>query len=230
MDAQPRLWGLGTGRTLRPIWTLFELGVAFELEPILTRSEAMERPDFMRLSGRGKIPLLEVGDLVIGESAAISLHLADRYRDGIVLTPEAGTRDRLLHDELCWFIMTEMDAILYTIRRHEGLPEIYGASEVAVQAARGYFLRSTGEIERRLEDQRSYLLGEHLSVADILATSCFQWAALVCKIGLPPLIGAYTSRCAERTASRLALQCNFPPEALAALQGGDTPEAKGANS
>ena len=68
-----RLWGIGTGRTLRPMWTLLELGLAFEVEPILTRSPAMETPTFRAVSPRGKIPMLDDGALRIGESAAISI-------------------------------------------------------------------------------------------------------------------------------------------------------------
>ncbi len=213
----PRLWGVGTGRTLRPIWLLHELDVAFELRPILTRTASMQTPEFQALSGRGKIPLLEDGDVMIGESAAIVLYLADRFRDRGVFAPEPGTPERAQHDELCWFAMTEMDAILYTIRRHEGLPEIYGASRVAVEAAREYFLRSAAEMERRLSDGRSYLQGDEFSVADLLLKTCLDWAVMVCKIELPAALGGYFGLVSARPAYTLAMKTNFPPEALAAL-------------
>jgi glutathione S-transferase len=100
---------------------LAELDLDYETRAILTRTEGMQDPAFRALSGRGKIPLLEDGDLMIGESAAIAIYLADRYRDRAVLAPLAGSNERAVHDELCFFIMTEMDALLYVIRRHEGL-------------------------------------------------------------------------------------------------------------
>ena len=216
-----RLWGIGTGRTLRPLWLLNELGLEFELRPLLTRTPMMDAPDFAALSGRKKIPLLEHGDLTIGESAAISLYLADAFRDHGVFAPESGTAARARHDELCWFAMVEMDAILYTIRRHAGLPEIYGPSETAVEAARAYFLRSAGEIERRLGDGRPHLLGDDFSVADLIVKTCLDWAAVACRIPLSPTLADYSARLAERPAFGPSMEQNFPPEAVAAMSGGD---------
>lgn len=214
-----RLWGIGTGRTLRPVWILKELGLPFEHEAIVTRTKSMDRPDFRRLSDRIKVPLLEDGDLMIGESASITLHLADRYRSHGVFVPEPGTPKRSLHDELCWYAMTEIDAILYTIRRHEGLPEIYGASEVAVKAARDYTLRSFEEIERRLSDGRPHLTGDDFTVADLIVKTCLDWATMVCRIPLSESLGAYSARIALRPAYAAAMQQNFPPDVMAQVIG-----------
>lgn len=222
MTASPiRVWGIGTSRTLRPIWLLHELGLEFELEPVLTRTPAMDTPAFRALSPRHKIPMLQDGDLTIGESAAIVLHLADRYRDRAAFVPPPGTRARSLHDELCWFVMTEMDALLYTIRRHEGLAGIYGASENAVEAARVYFLRSAAELERRLADGRPHLTGDTFTVADLLFKTCLDWAQQVCRIPIPASFDAYSKRLGARAAYRRAVETNFPPEVLATL-GDDT--------
>jgi glutathione S-transferase len=214
---RPRIWGVGTIRTLRPIWMCHELGIEFDLEPIHTRTASMDNPDFASLSERGKIPLLEHGDVVIGESAAISLYLADHYRSKAVLAPKPGAVERALHDELCWFTMTEMDAILYTIRRHEGLPEIYGASDVACSAAREYALRSAGEMERRLSDGRAFLLGDEFTVADLLFKTCLDWAVFAAQIELPTSLRQYFGAMSARPAYTLAMTSNFPPEALALL-------------
>lgn len=211
-----RVWGIGTSRTLRVHWMLAELGLDYETRAILTRTEGMEDPAFRALSGRGKIPLLEDGDLMIGESAAISLYLADRYRDRAVLAPLAGSDERAVHDELCFFIMTEMDALLYVIRRHEGLPDIYGKSEIACNAARDYFVRSAEEMERRLAGNKSYLQDETFQVADLLLKTCLDWAAL-CRISLPNSLQAYSERISSRPAYSKAIAINFTPEALSAL-------------
>ena len=216
----PRLWGLGTARTIRPIWLLKELDIEFEVKPIQTRTPSMNRPEFLALSERGKFPILEHGDLVMGESAAISLYLADAYRCAGVLAPDPGTPARALHDELCWFAMTEMDAALYTIRKHEALPEIYGESKVAAESARHYFLRSAAEMERRLADGRTYLLGDDFSVADLLFKTCLDWAVIACRIKLPASLVDYSGRLSARPAFSLAMKMNFPPETLAALDPG----------
>ena len=65
-----RLWGVGTSRTLRPHWLLAELGLPYECREILPRSSSMQDPAFRALAPRGKVPILEDGGLVVGESGA----------------------------------------------------------------------------------------------------------------------------------------------------------------
>ena len=89
-----RVWGVGTPRTMRPHWALAELGLDYETREILPRSPAMESPEFLRISRRRKVPILECGDLVIGESGAIVFHLAERHRDRLELAPTAGSDAR----------------------------------------------------------------------------------------------------------------------------------------
>ena len=213
-----RLWGIGTARTLRPHWMLTEFGLDYETKEIITRSDAMEAPAFRALSDRGKIPLFEDGDLMIGESAAIALYLADRYRDSGRFAPESGTNDRARHDELCFFIMSEMDSALYIVRRHGGLPDVYGESEMAVKSAKKYFLRSAKEMEVRLRDGRPHLQGDDFSVADLLLKTCLDWAAFV-QIDLPGSLVSYSTAISKRPAFAVAMKKNFTPAALAALQG-----------
>jgi glutathione S-transferase len=111
----------------------------------------------------------------------------------------------------------ELDATaLYVLRRHEGLPDVYGTAPEACAAARAYFQRMIGEIERRLADERPYLLGDAFSAADVLLVSCLAWAQFI-QIRLAEPIAAYHDRIASRPAFARAMQVNFPPEALAAL-------------
>ena len=217
-DTQLRLWGIGTPRTFRAHWTLEELGLPYETREIITRTAAMDLPEFKALSGRAKIPLLEDGDLMIGESAAIAIYLADRNRGRHALIPVAGSDERARHDELCFFIMTELDGPLYITRRHEGLSEIYGESPVAVESAKAYFLRSANEMESRLEDGRPFLLGDDFTVADILLQSCLFWGKTL-GLNLPGSLEAYSTRLATRPAFIAAMKTNFTPATMAALQG-----------
>lgn len=214
-----RVWGIGTARTLRAHWVLAELGLRYEARPVLPRTPAMDEPEFRRVSPRHKVPILEDGDLVIGESGAIVLHLADRHRDRVVLTPEFGTPGRSVLHDLLLFTLVELDAVLYVIRRHEGLSSEYGASPVAAAAARAYVARQLAEIERRLADGRPHLLGEDFGAADLVLVTCLQWAQAV-GVELPEIVLAYVARIAERPAARAARSANFPPEAIAWMKAG----------
>jgi glutathione S-transferase len=212
-----RVWGIGSPRTLRAHWMLHELGLDYETRAILPRSDEMDDPELVRLSQRRKIPFFEDGELRIGESGAIVLYLADRYRDRAVLAPAPGSAERARFEEIVFFVLMELDATaLYVLRRHEGLPDVYGEARAACAAARDYFARMVGEIERRLADDRPHLLGDAFSAADVLLVSCLAWAQFVA-IPLAPVLTAYQTRVSGRPAFARAMAVNFPPEALAAL-------------
>jgi glutathione S-transferase len=212
-----RVWGIGTPRTLRPHWMLHELDLPYETRAVLPRSEGMNDPEFRRLSQRGKVPFFEDGEVRMGESGAIVFYLADRYRDRLVLAPEPVSPPRARFDDLCLFILTELDATLYIVRRHEGLADVYGASPTAAASAREYFIRQAVEMERSLADGRPYLMGDDFSAADLLLVSCLDWARFV-GVSLSDALVAYREKIAQRAAYSRAMQANFPPAAMEALR------------
>lgn len=228
--ATRRLWGIGTSRTVRAHWMLLELGLDYETRPVLPRSDAMNDPELLRWTRRGKVPFLEDGEVRIGESGAILFYLADRYRERGAFAPAPGTPERAVFEDLAFFVLTELDATtLYVLRRHEGLPEVYGAAPEACTAARAYFLRQLADVERRLADGRPYLLGETFSAVDILLVSCLAWAQFL-DIPLGERLVAYRDGVATRPGYRDAFRRNFPPEALAALGRPLAPLAPGQES
>ena len=213
-----RVWGIGTPRTLRVHWMLEELGLEYETQPVMPRHPSMDEPAFLDRSLRGKVPIYEEHDVVMGESGAIVAWLADRYSDRALLVPPVGTPARAACTDLCQYALCELDSPLYTIRLHGGLPEIYGEAPAAVAAAREYFARMSGEIERRLEDGRPHLLGDRFTIADLLVVSCIDWAHVL-KIELGDPLVALRHRVAQRPAYLAAMATNFPPEALAHIAG-----------
>jgi glutathione S-transferase len=202
MSGQLILWGIGTSRTVRAHWALHELGLAYESRPILPRSGETKTAEYTRLNARQKIPLLQDGDFVIGESAAIVAYLSQTYsRREAALVPEAA-RDFARWLEWCFFIVAELDSTsLYVMRRHgtKGLAHIYGHAPDVVAKAAEYFREQLRHVEVALSDRRQYLMGDGFTSADILLTTCLVWAidygVGVCENAMPYL---------ERTTSRPA--------------------------
>ena len=159
------VWGVGTTRTIRVHWMLRELGVDYETRPIDSRTGETQTDTFTAMNARQKIPVLQIGDRTLAESAAIVTHLGEVYGR---LLPEAGTAERARYYEWAFWIMTELDAhTLYVIRRHGDLASLYGEAPNAVEAAREYFLWQLGTAEREIADAGPCLLGD-FSAADIL--------------------------------------------------------------
>ena len=90
------LWGAGTARTLRAHWMLCELGLDYEKRPIGSRTGETRNPEFTKLNPREKIPVLQDGQLILAESAAIVTYLAETYGQSAGLTsrswPATGRR------------------------------------------------------------------------------------------------------------------------------------------
>jgi glutathione S-transferase len=84
--------GRGLARDTRVRWALEEVGQAYEVR-LLSFAE-MKEPAHLALHPFGQIPTYEEGDLVLFESGAIVLHIAERH-DGL-LPREATDRARAI--------------------------------------------------------------------------------------------------------------------------------------
>ncbi len=212
------VWGLGTPRTLRPLWALAELGLVYEHRKILPRGPGMEDPRFRALSERHKVPFYEDDRVQIGESAAIVGYLADRHGGDVLPMPALATKERAILLDRTLFIMTEVDARIYTIRLHgeppAGLAAVYGAAPTAVQAAKDYVHKSLQEAARWLDDGRQHVMGDRFGTADILLTSCIEWARLY-EIDLSTPLGDYRDRVLSRPGFQAAMASNDPSKATA---------------
>ncbi len=204
------LWGATTSRTIRAHWALRELGLAYQCEPILPRNGDTKTARFTAINPRQKVPALVDDGFVITESAAIIAYLSATYGSDANRLVPTETRERARYDEWATFIMAELDATsLYVVRRHLGLPEIYGAAPVAVDAAFAYFQRQVASVAAKLDDGRAWLMGERFTGADILLTTCLTWAARL-EQPLAPSLVAYCDRAIARPAYRAAVAANDP--------------------
>lgn len=201
------LWGAKSARAVRAHWMLLELGLPYTFVPARPRVET-ESAEFRRINPRGKVPVLQHGDMVLTESAAIVLYLAETFpAPGMHRAADAASRARL--NEWCFFVMTELDATaLYVLRRHEQLNHLFGDAPAAVAAARAYFTRQLQAMQERIVHGPPYLLGDLPSAADILLVSCLDWAEGI-GIEIPAQLHPYLARARLRPAYQQAQTRTF---------------------
>jgi len=84
--------GMGLARDTRVRWALEETGQPYEVR--LVSFQAMKEPAHLALHPFGKIPTYEEGDLVLFETGAIVLHLAERHAG--LLPEDADARARAI--------------------------------------------------------------------------------------------------------------------------------------
>ncbi|MGG6895675.1 glutathione S-transferase family protein [Rhizobium sp. BR 315] len=84
--------GRGLARDMRVRWALEEAGQPYDVR--LVSFKAMKEPEHLALQPFGQIPTYEEGDLVLFESGAIVLYIAERHRG--LLPEDANARARAI--------------------------------------------------------------------------------------------------------------------------------------
>ena len=182
------LFGSSSTRAMRALWMLEELGLGFDHVPCPPRAP--------ELSGRtvlGKVPVLEADGADITDSTAILTYLADR--EGRFTAP-AGSVARARQDALTFQILDEFDALLWTAARHTFiLPEEHRIPAIK-EPLRWEFQRNVDRLMQRLDG--AYLMGDDLTVPDIIAVHCGSWA----KVAKFPVENAQFTEYCERARAR----------------------------
>ena len=166
------------------------------------------------------LTLLQDDDLTMGESAAIVAYLARRYGSGenpLMPQDPTGYAKWL---EWCFFIVTELDSTsLYVMRRHraDALGPIYGVAPEVVAKAGEYFREQLRHVETALADGRTYLMGDHFTSADILLTTCLDWA-IAYGVGICDNAQPYLERIHQRPAYKLGTAANVPLAPITPVQ------------
>ncbi|MDV7144688.1 glutathione S-transferase family protein [Tropicimonas sp. TH_r6] len=184
-------------RTLRVLWALEELGLDYEHVAAAPRSA-----DVVALNPTGKVPVLVAENTPITDSTAILAFLADRHG---ALTFPAGSLDRARQDSLTQFLLDEFDAALWMAARHSFvLPEELRESAIK-KSLKWEFERSQTTLVSRMADG-PYLMGETMTVPDIILTHCGIWAQVARFAIVEPQLADYFARMRARPALRRAME------------------------
>ncbi len=188
-DTKVTLYEFPRTRSARCRWTLQELGVPFEAILVDLANAEHRSAEFLAINPNGKVPVLRDGDLLLFESMAICVHLAQKHSQAGLL-PGPGTAERALHDQWLFFCATELEQPLWRIRRHTALypkqrrlpAEIALASEDFAAAARVLEVAMKG---------KPHLVTDRLTVADIVTAYTLRWAAWSKLLAGFPALEAY---------------------------------------
>jgi glutathione S-transferase len=156
---------------------LHEIGRPFELKLVRRDEGAHRQPDYLKLNPNGQIPVLVDGPLVVYETAAICMHLADTH-PAAALAPPPGTPARALYYQWMAWLTNTLQAMLM----HYFYPERM-VDDGDVAAARQVKARAqarVGEMLRLLDAQLAahagpWLLGAAYSAVDPYAFMLCRW-------------------------------------------------------
>ncbi|MFL4469628.1 glutathione S-transferase family protein [Tateyamaria armeniaca] len=192
-----RVIGTVKSRAFRVMWMLEELGVPYNVMPAAPRSE-----EARKYNPLGKIPALVDGDDVLTDSVAIMTYLADKHS---AVTAPAGTPARARQDAMTLWLIDELDAALWVNAKHTFvLPEKLRVSGLTPTLHKE-FSRNIETFAGMLEAAGGdFIMGDQISLPDILAVHCFGWAFGAQFPAIPEAVKAYTKRLRARPQFRAA--------------------------
>jgi glutathione S-transferase len=163
-----KLYEFAPTRSIRVRWTLQELGVGYESIPVNLVAGEHRRPEFLRINPAGKLPVLVDGDLVLTESVAIVLYLADKYSDkGLIPTD---LKERAQVNRWLLFAATELEQPLWRISRHTMLyPEDQRLPADVILASQE-FKAMASVLDKHMQG-RQYVVGDSATVADFVVAT-----------------------------------------------------------
>lgn len=201
-----KLYGTPPTRVLRAMWLLNELGLEYELVPVdLPRGEHL-RPEFLAVNPAGRVPVLVDGDVVLAESVAIQLYLADKH-------PEAGLIPRTVEERAemyrwLFFMVTEIEQPLWRIARHTFVYAEEQRLPADVELATRECVHMLQVVERHMRG-REFFVGERLSVADFNAAYLLDWADEAGLLGGAPTLSEWRRRMYARPTAPTTIAAAF---------------------
>lgn len=163
--------------SLAPHIVLEELGVPYEPVRVTIAEGANQKPEYLAINPRGRVPALVYGEpgqeRILTESVAILIFLAQRHR-GAGLLPEDPEQLARALEWMCWLGSNLHQAGVRTVFRPERFTTD-AASALAIAAQGRVSIRAGYEdIEARLSG-RSAALGERFSVVDAQLLVFYRW-------------------------------------------------------
>jgi glutathione S-transferase len=188
-------------RSFTARWMLEEIGVPYRVQTVDIRKGDQKRADYLAINPMGKVPALVDGPVLVTESPAICLYLADRYSYG-VLAPKIDAPERGSY--LRWMIFAT--AVLEPAAlRGDDDPDAYTSSE----RGWGNYKTVVNTLKGALEPG-PWLLGDQFTAADVMLGAVLGFAIFNKRITNEPVLEAYNARLAAREAQQRAAAFTWP--------------------
>lgn len=193
-----KLYGFGPTRSLRALWGLKELGVEFEFIPVNLQAGEHKTPEFLKLNPAGKVPVLVDDDLVLTESAAIVLYLAEKYPEKTLMP--SGLEERAQVYRWVMFAMTELEQPLWRMAKHSFLYPEDKRLPQDIELAREDFKAMAAVLDRHMAG-RQFIVGDRMTVADCVTAYLMDWSNELQLLEGFANLKAYLQRMYQRSAA-----------------------------
>jgi len=195
-----KLYYIPKTRSSRARWMLEELGVPYEL--VRMTFEDARTPEYRRIHPLGAVPALSDDESTVIESAAIIAYLADRFPERGFAPPISSPQRGAYYQWIIYSMATLEPCIIAFVAHTSKRPE-RDRLPIVAEDSRAEFLRAAQPVDAVIRN-RTFLLGDQISAADIVLGSVVSWASMAKLIDDFSGLQAYVNRLRARPAFQAA--------------------------
>ena len=167
-----QIYGTLSSRANRCLWMLEEMGQPYELVEKSAHPDDLRTAEYLRLNPTARIPTLVDGDLVVWESLAINLYLAQKYEGPM----HAGSPE-VQAQATQWSIWAalELETLARNLLDHRDLLPEFAREASHAERYELLLQKPLGVLNGALVG-REYQLGNDFTVADLNVAVILRWA------------------------------------------------------
>ena len=189
--------GIGETKDIRIQWALEEMGLPYEVRALDYLGGGAESPAFAAISPFNQIPVLEDDGLVIAESCAILIHLAEK--SGRLMPADEAGRLRVI--QWCFAATATVQPALSMIAMVDA--GFMGQDPATREFLVGLATRWLAGLERQLEGH-DWITGDDFTIADITLADVLREIRETDLMDGYPNVRAFYARAFARPARRKA--------------------------
>ena len=203
-----KLYGIYRSRASRNIWLLDEMGVPFELVPVIQANRLADpnapgaplhsrSPGFLAINPNCHVPALDDDGLVLNESLAINLYLARKH--GGPLAPKGLAEEGQVLQWTLW-AAAEVEPHAIQIHYHRVMKPVAERKPEIAEAAIAALRMPLSALDKVLS-KADHLVGGRFTVADINVAEVVRYMAAAPELmDSAPHVKAWLARCHARPA------------------------------
>jgi glutathione S-transferase len=190
----------GLVRDLRVRWALEEARLTYQVR--LLEQGDQNKPAYRALQPFGQVPIFEENGVVLFESGAIVLHIAERSE--VLLPKDSAARARAVQ----WLIaaLNSVEPAVWNVFAIDNIHTNHEWAKLRRPGAVEFMNKKLGALAERLGD-KPFLDGEHFTAGDLMMTTVLRFHSDTSQ--LDPRLIAYLKRCTSRPAFARALDAQL---------------------
>ena len=192
-----QIYGNPRSRAMRCLWMLEEMGEPYQLIEKSTRTDELQSAEYLRLNPNARIPTLVDGELVLWESMAINLYLAQKYEG-----PMHSVDPTVLGVAAQWsfWAMLELEGLLLELLNHRAVLPEFARDPSYAERDELLLRKPLGVLNNSLRG-RDHLAGGNFTVADLNVASILAWGKMArLDLSAHPDVARWLDSCLTRPA------------------------------